>query len=177
MKNIAYFGILSCIILLACERDVTLDETFTENKLVVQAFISPQDTVITVRVSGTNPAVGTVSSTNKWIANANVSISDGKNTLILPHDKFGYYKIKVGNFKIEQQKEYFLKVNTPDGRAAEASCVVPVTTLKPAMLLSSISAVNGQTNQVVVKWQDEANKKNYYGVWFGLILHAVHRSR
>lgn len=166
MKNIVFFGILSFWIL-ACERDVTLDETFTENKLVVQSFISPQDTVITVRVSGTNPAVGTVSSQNKWITNANVSISDGKTTLILPHEKFGYYKIKIGDFKIEPNKEYLLKVNTPDGRAAEASCVVPVTMLKPAMLLSTISAVNGQSNQVLVKWQDEVNKKNYYGAWFG----------
>jgi hypothetical protein len=162
-------SLISCVLiycLWGCEEDVKLDETYVENKLVVQSFISPQDTVLTVRVSETKPLIGTVSTENKWIANANVSVSEGQNTLLIPYEKMGFYKYRLIS-KIKVGTIYSLKVTTPDGRKVEAVCKIPEITIDSTDLKVKITQVVGSRNQMLIEWQDVPNQKNYYGIWFG----------
>lgn len=153
-------------LVLSCKQEVKLDASLVEIKLVVQCFISPQDTVINVLVSQTSPIVGTVNGNNIKITNALVTLSNGETTLNIPFVK-EYYQLPITSaFRIEFGKVYTLKVTTPNGQSVEATCEVPNMNITERDLIVTVtSADKYDKKQLLLLWNDISGQPNYYGVW------------
>src|SRR3972149_9782654 len=72
-----------------CEKDVTnIKQPETKPKLVAGCFISPQDTLIIVTLTRSNPIFGTGhnDSNNLSVTDASVIISNGINSVVIPYN-------------------------------------------------------------------------------------------
>lgn len=163
MKKLSLI-VLSIFSITACQSEISVIDIENENKLVVQSFISPQDTILSVRVSGTNAVIGQVSKEFKTISNASVSIGNEVKNVFLPYDKEGFYRILSRQMEIKAGQTYFLKVNTSDGRTVSATCTIPLNTVEAKMVTVDIKSVSADTKNVTLKWDDISKEQNYYGI-------------
>jgi hypothetical protein len=163
MKRYTLF-ILIIFSVTACQSELSVVDIASENKLVVQSFISPQDTILSVRVSNTNAVIGQVSKEFKTIANATVTIGNGIKSVLLSYDKDGYYRISSKQLEVKSGQKYFLNVNTPDGRAVSGECTIPLTTIDKTKMIIDIQSLTSETKYVSVKWDDIPNEQNYYAL-------------
>src|ERR687886_1486102 len=110
-------SLLTSLLLLlvgGCERAVP-DGLLTKNpaSLVINAFISPQDSLIQVFVYESIP-VNTALTTPRLVPNATVRLSSGSESVILPKvryetstpSSFEVYQIPAGSFSIQAGKNY-----------------------------------------------------------------------
>ncbi|MEJ8802230.1 DUF4249 domain-containing protein [Pontibacter sp. H249] len=114
--------------LTGCEQDAENVKPFkVESKLVVHAFISPQDTVVKVHVQKSQPAIGKqMRDEQLQISNANVTITDGSSTVTLTYDaNHNAYFTEPDEWPIMAGKTYKLSVTAPGGFSATGSCTVP----------------------------------------------------
>lgn len=174
MRNVLLLlGLIS--LLAACDG---LERSVDDSALVpttdlptITSFISPQDTVLEVRVEKTIPAVGTQSSrAGEPIRDAVVTITDGVSLITLRQNLnyFGIYQTTPRSFSVEAGKTYSLRVIIPDGRVAEASCTIPVHSVDRSTVSLEKSSMNQQSSpftNVSVKWQDRAGEPNYYALY------------
>ncbi|PWK21863.1 uncharacterized protein DUF4249 [Arcicella aurantiaca] len=156
MKTLKYlFFIASTCTMLSCQTVVENINLPYEERLVIESFISPQDTLLEVKVSKTKPVVGTFPS-NQYspysgnevrpiIEGAIVEISDGQKkatfqlqTIVNP---FGTeydpstgkpipqsrrgYFLKTKDFPIVAGKTYTLTAKAPNLPEVSATCTVP----------------------------------------------------
>jgi biopolymer transport protein ExbD len=163
MRNISLF-ILTFFSLTACQTELSVLDIPNENKLVVQSFISPQDTLLSVRVSNTNAIIGQVTKEFKTVSNAVVTIGNGTKNISLPYDKEGYYRVSSKQLAIKAGQTYFLQVNTPDGRSVSAECTIPVNSVDAKKVSVDIQSVSSNRKFIVLKWDDIPNQQNYYGI-------------
>jgi hypothetical protein len=161
MRNLL-ISILLIFFITACETELSSVEIPDENKLVVESYISPQDTLLSVRVGNTNPVIGKVSKEFKVVSNASVKMSNGTKTISLPYDKDGYYRISAKQFTIVKGQKYSLQVSTPDGRNVTGECTIPSTAIDAQKVSVDVQSVNSGTKKLTVKWQDILNEQNYY---------------
>ncbi len=167
-KNIRNIFIAFSIIGLftGCEDYATkVDMPHVEKKIVVQSFISPDDTVVSALITWSKPIIGT----KDWedielILNATVIISDGTKTeQLLWNDKNELYEIRASVFPIIAGKKYFLTVSVPDGNNVKSVCEVPFTK-NTSLTLSRIDTnmVDYDVN-VSFRYKDhEPGRNNYY---------------
>ncbi|TDB68094.1 DUF4249 domain-containing protein [Arundinibacter roseus] len=154
----------------------------TTSQLTLFSFISPQDTLIRVKVSQTRPLFGEVlTGSNLMIINgdtiytgdalpkASVQISDGKTSAALtyvPQEEL--FAISTKQFPILAGKTYTLTV-AEGNRRAEASCTIPenaVTIQKYTLdtLVVSNFGLRDSTLSLSFTWQDPGQQTNYYRV-------------
>ncbi|AFK02323.1 hypothetical protein Emtol_1174 [Emticicia oligotrophica DSM 17448] len=199
MKNILlkFILVLSSLHFWACETivdDIPLSR-FPEikEKLVMNSFISPQDTVIYVRLTLSSPLFGaykplvfnnfntsdtTTQNIDALVADATVTISNGNQTATIPYNKTNYlYALPTTIFKIEAGKTYTLKAITKNHRV-EASTTIPLQKVpiesfetNPTSRLANFQSaqLGPQTDTVkgvefVFRWKDLPNQKNYYKI-------------
>ena len=148
----------------ACESELSSIDVPDENKLVVESYISPQDTILSVRVGNTNPVIGKVSKEFKVISNANVKMGNASKTVNLSYDKDGYYRISAKQFFIIKGQKYTLQVSTPDGRNVTSECTIPPTSIDTKKVSVDIQSVNSGIKILTVKWSDIPNEQNYYAL-------------
>lgn len=106
-----------------------MDLPKTEPKPVLVCFLSPEDSFITVRITNSIPLYrGTGNQYPLEINNAEVRLSDGSSTVIIPwfKDSIGY-RISSSAFPILPGKTYLIEVNIPDGRKLSAQTKVPIS--------------------------------------------------
>ncbi len=161
MKKLSLI-IVAIFTITACQSELSVVDIPNENKLVIQSFISPQDTILSVRVSSTNAVIGQVSKEFKTISNASVTIGNGIKSVLLPYDKDGYYRISSKQLEVKSGQKYFLNVNTPDGRAVSGECIVPLAMIDKTKMIIDIHSLASETKLVSVKWNDIPNEQNYY---------------
>ncbi len=153
------------LIFTSCEKVVTnVDLPNTEQQLVVQSFISPQDEVIKVWVSLSKPVFSsTPIEDSDFIENATVVISDGatSKTLSKPFGEY-YYWVNNIDFPIVAGKTYTLNVSTPDGKKCDAICTVPLNKIMSFEMVS-IDTVDYR-NIIKTKFKDISNEDNYYNI-------------
>ncbi|CAA9212959.1 MAG: hypothetical protein AVDCRST_MAG56-10 [uncultured Cytophagales bacterium] len=172
-------GLLLALVCLlaACEKEVTsLKLPGADSQLVVNAFISPQDTVLEVAVYESKPVVGErPGSASDIIRDATVTLSDGEKTVVLPlldptpDLRRTSYRTRPEALPIEAGKTYYLQVSTPDGRLVTAQCTVPAA--PPATQIRLDSVVRTLENGAAFRnytgtlyWQDLAGEENFYRV-------------
>jgi hypothetical protein len=171
----------------ACESLIT---TVPESKLpkgaekvVVHAYISPQDTAILVKVSSSTPLLGvsqvngvgytvvgedTIYYTGGNIDNARVVLANSKKQSVeIPYyQPEMLYKLDAGKFPIEAGETYTLTVETSKGKV-EATCTVPeehttATTYKIDTLTDNVNGVPVKLFRINYDWKDIAGQTNYY---------------
>lgn len=147
----------------ACQSELTQVDIPNENKLVVESYISPQDTVLSVRVSNSSAIYGQVTKGVSYVSNAVVSMSDGTKTISLSYDKDGYYRISANQLLVKTGKSYFLKISTPDRRLVSGECTIP-NTVDNRKLSVEVQKNNTDTKEISIKWTDFANEQNYYAI-------------
>ncbi|GAA4460303.1 hypothetical protein GCM10023189_35220 [Nibrella saemangeumensis] len=148
------------------QQEVAPDELVNQpEKLIVVCFISPQDTLLTAKVTLTRPIL---SSDNKSteVTKATVKIAEGSRSVTLAYDaKNKYYKANARQFAIEAGKTYQITVTTPDGKKAESTCMVPQPVTVARVQFDSLTTNVTNANKryyVQLRWQDPAGQKNYY---------------
>jgi hypothetical protein len=175
-KRLTYIiFIISQLFLLSCKSLVKeIDPSIlpqTDSKLVVACFISPQDTILSAKVTETKVLIGSTGDIRNDIKNATVKLSDGVKTVQLFYSaSLGYYRILPKELPIIVGKTYSIDVSTPDGRKVNATTTVPNNVPIKEIKVDSSSNTSGfGGNQVVntsytvkVIWQDIANATNFY---------------
>ena len=98
----------------------------TDSKLVVACFISPQDTVLSAKVTETKVLIGSTGDIKDDITNATVKLSNGTKTISLVYNAAnGYYRALPSELLILPEKTYNIEVSTPDGRKVSSTTKVP----------------------------------------------------
>ena len=175
------FGV---VVLYGCDslrQEVNPDRLNRESaKLVVNCFLSPQDTVLAVKVTRSLPVLGdgtgatAVTGTN--VVDATVTISDGARSVSLKYDNTQFprdaaqpfYSVDARQLPIVAGHTYKLTVRTPAGEIATSTCTVP-----GAVIMTGVSFDSLDENQfgrkfkryfVRSRWTDPAGQINYYQV-------------
>jgi hypothetical protein len=139
--------------------------TQVAKKLVIIGFISPQDTVLAVKVNITRPVSDPNYTTNYGtVANAKVTLTAGSRSIQLTYNgKNDYYQADPKKFPIKAGESYQVLAETPDGLKASGKCTVPQTTVLQRVRLDSTEDANQQKQYFVrYYWQDVAATTNYY---------------
>lgn len=149
------------------------------DQLVVTCYLSPQDTVLAVKVTRSQSVLEdelqAVSSRN--VVDATVTLSDGSRSVILPYDNTSrpqslrpYYNISATKMPIIVGRSYTLTVVTPRGERATSTCTIPGAVNLTGVTFDSLQSGNSQRYFVRARWRDEVGRPNYYqttGVfWF-----------
>lgn len=175
MKKIIY---LSCIAIAlysitGCVRDannVTLPQS--DPKLVVTAFISPEDTILKVEITKSKPVLGKQDAYGaiNAVQNAQVTISDGVQTLQLTYDatalNYSYPLSGNANF-IKPGGTYFLTATTPDGKSVSATTTIPANKINATTAVITLKADNTEDyprDKIEFSFYDISNEENYYRV-------------
>ncbi|QKZ15579.1 DUF4249 domain-containing protein [Spirosoma sp. KUDC1026] len=139
-------------------------------KLVVTGFLSPQDTVLAVKVSRSRTVLGDSINTGATqnIQNAVVTIQEGGRLVALnnKNNTADYYSIEARFLPIIAGRTYKLVVQTPGGERAESSCTIPSIVRLDGIAFDS-AIINQFFNQqkryyVHASWTDQPNQANYY---------------
>jgi hypothetical protein len=176
-KNILFT--LLILLFVSCEKEAHVKLPPVKEKLVINSFISPQDTILRVFVGKSTPVFGTkdlnipIQEQNGRIKDAKVTISDGIKLIQLEYDSAeSKYLSKKNELLIETGKEYFLEV-TALGQTAKASCIVPdptpIVAIKLDTLDKRILTLDQEyiftTIQINAIWKDLFQWKNYYRIY------------
>lgn len=139
-------------------------------KLVVTCFLSPQDTVLAVKVNRSQPVVGESTSfinTGINVPDATVTLSEGGKSVALRFDaRLGYYQAAISQLPVVAGRTYSVVIQTPAGERAEASCTVPGVVQPTGITFDSLTENQyGRRIKryfVRARWMDPAGQANYY---------------
>ena len=191
-KSFILLLLASIFSFISCKSLVTDIDIPYHDRLVIQCFISPQDTLLEVSVTQTAPVIGTVlDGVERYpnILNANVVLSDGEKSITIPYKTLqlpssynadgeyiytarSRYFLSAKNLPIMVGKTYTLKVSAPGFESVEGSCVIPTKVVAEKDILSSQSLITGNVGRgatgtypsIAVSFKDIAGEENFYGV-------------
>jgi len=184
MKQLNIFSVFilaSLLLLFSCEKAVTnVELPKQEKKLVVYAYISPEDSLISVHVSESHPIWQPYSGGYyETVKNAHVKITGNGTEAHVPYDQNSdTYILSTSLFPIIPGAPYGLLVSTPDGKSVQASCTVPFNTNQSVGLVAVDTITEewgGKKLRVKVRFTDIVGETNYYrvgGVWKYIDLYA-----
>ncbi len=162
MKYIKY--IILCCFIYSCETNVDVNDLLDQEQLIViNGYLSPQDTILKVQVSKSlSRATKNITESDLVIKNASVAISNenGKKVTLKYSEKSKKYEILANQLPILSGKKYFLTVNA-QGKKFNASCQIPSSTIKDI----NFKLINNTSNyfqKIKVQFDDIENIKNYY---------------
>jgi hypothetical protein len=152
----------------------------TASKLAVACFISPQDSLLTAKVSRSRPLLDEDPTRNVEVFDATVTLADGQQTVTLTYDgQLGYYRADARLLPIQAGKTYTLTVVSTDGLRVTASATVPAAI--PIQAVSAELQPNGSNGssqlQTQISWQDPPASANVYQVRGQLTSAAGSQSR
>lgn len=191
MKNISIILIITCLFT-SCKSLVTDIDIPYHDRLVVQCFISPQDTLLEVSVTQTAPVIGTVlDGTERYpnILNANVVLSDGRNSVTIPYKTLqlpsaydadgeyiftarSRYFLSAKNLPIIAGKNYSLKISAPGFESVESSCIIPtkvvsvkdITSIQTSITGNIGRGVTGTFPSIEVRFKDIEGEESFYSI-------------
>lgn len=137
----------------SCEQDANIDVDIPDMppKLVINSFITPQDTFIRVRVTKSNPIFGSQDiDPAAPVENATVKIFGNNTSVVLTYDAVQeLYFIATTVFSVNPGNEYRLEVSAPG--MSDVSSITVVPPAPPADF--SASFVSGIDSSQVYWWQ------------------------
>jgi hypothetical protein len=171
MNKTHYILLLICSVFLlnSCEKDADVKLPSVESKLVINAFISPQDTMIKVTVSLSQPLFNNSNSTQySSIDNATVQVSNGSSTQTLTYNSTDYYYfLNATQLPIIAGNTYYLTVTTPDGKNVNASTTIPsIDTTLSFSTHQSTNPNSGTQVYINASWNDIPGSEDYYQLAF-----------
>ena len=191
MKNIIIISIITCLFT-SCKSLVTDIDIPYHNRLVVQCFISPQDTLLEVSVTQTAPVIGTVlDGAERYpnILNANVVLSDGQKSVTIPYKTLqlpsaydadgeyiytarSRYFLSAKNLPIIAGRNYSLKISAPGFESVESSCLIPTKVVAEKDISSIQTSITGNIGRgatgtfpsIQVRFKDIEGEESFYSV-------------
>ena len=131
------------------------------SKLVVMGFLSPQDSVLTVKVSRSAPLGGTFN--GSILTNATVLLSDGKTSAKLTYNsKEMYYEVSARKLPVKAGASYTVTVTSTEGQRVQSRCTIPEAVTLSAVRLDSASSGGQKQYLVGYQWQDSGEQTHYY---------------
>jgi Domain of unknown function (DUF4249) len=179
LKIVSHFFLCTAlsIFLFSCEtlvNDIDTDRLPQgKTQLVVQGFLSPQDTLISVRISATTPVFGQIelypttqpAITPEIMKGLNVTISEGSRTATLTlNTQTGNYEAAAALLPIAVGKTYALRITNAAGDVFESSCTVPQAVPITQVKVDSSTGTFTSNKLVQLYWQDPAGTAHYYRV-------------
>lgn len=161
MEKLLYILVSVSILFASCdEYDSDINIKAGESKLVLNGYISPNDTVVRIYLTQTVPTIGTNVDANVY--DGTIVITDGVITDTMHFDN--NQNCYTSNMPIMPSTTYTFKATTPDGRWAEASCTtIPNTPLDFNYTLDSIIDEQTIVYKVTLHWKDSTSiPKVYY---------------
>jgi hypothetical protein len=169
-KNKIIQGILLIAIVInyGCETDANVIVPAGERKLVVGGFLSPSENEHQISLSQTDPLFSTDTSIS--LANVKLTISSDSSSYSPSYDfNSGTFQFNNNQFKIENDKNYHLKIVTEDGKIVESD----MRTLSNQMPLVTDLKLNIDTvytdfmypelqYSLKISWNDLIGEQNYY---------------
>ncbi|MBO0935478.1 DUF4249 domain-containing protein [Fibrella sp. HMF5335] len=137
-------------------------------KLVVNSYISPQDTLLTVKVSRSKPVLIEPSEAQPYVVeNATVTLSTGGQVVVMRYNGARQlYQARPALMPIRTGQTYTLTVSTPDGKQVTAQATVPQPVPISAISLDSTITTTGTTKNKAYRisfvWEDPATETNFY---------------
>jgi len=114
------------MLITSCEREVNnVSLPDFVQKLVINSFISPNDTVSFVSVASNERIFGEFNK-KEPLGNVSAVISNGTNEISLEKVDGGF-TFRYNEMAVEEGKSYRLTVTSDEGLKVEATCTVPVT--------------------------------------------------
>ncbi|MFD1144890.1 DUF4249 domain-containing protein [Larkinella insperata] len=164
------FGITACQNLVTEVDPSNLPQM--DRKLVVNGYLSPQDTVLAVSVSSSQTVLGeVVSDSVNAVRDATVQLSSEGKTVTLTFDpQQRVYTADARQFPIQTGKIYTLRVGAPGFASVTSSCTVPKAVPISDVKIDSTRTYSSPgsdpiwTYQFRAMWQDPAGEPNYYRV-------------
>jgi len=169
-KNKIIQGILLIAIVInyGCETDANVIVPAGERKLVVGGFLSPTENEHQISLSQTDPLFST--DTPISLANVKLTISSDSSSFSPSYDfNSGTFQFNNNQFKLENDKNYHLKIVTEDGKMVESD----MRTLSNQMPLVTDLKLNIDTlytdfmypelqYSLKISWNDLIGEQNYY---------------
>lgn len=160
MKSIKWIFIGLSFFFMACEELASdIDVKEGESKLVLNAYLTPNDSIIKIQVTQTQPLIG--AGIDPIVRNAVLIITDGLQTDTIPYspDEMLY----AINKRVRGGTTYTVRATLPDGRWAEASCTTPQDLpLDYTYTIDSTMEGNKIEYTVTMNWQDLSAATNVY---------------
>lgn len=166
--------VLSSLLFTACESNreevQPAELTAQAGRLVVDCFISPQDTMLTAKVTRSRPVLDNNPLKSVEITDALVQLTNGSQAVTLVYDaQLKYYRARATQMPIRANTTYTMTVRTPDGKQVTAVTTVPkAIALKTVKLDSTLvtQADKSMKKQFSVgcNWQDPGTSTNFYQV-------------
>jgi hypothetical protein len=143
-----------------------------DRKLVVNCYLSPQDTVLAVSVSSSQTVLGDiVTDSVNTVREARVSLaSEGKTVTLAFDPKQQIYTADARQLPILVGKTYTIQVQVAGYETVSSSCTVPVNVPITELKLDSSRSFSGRTENQIwtydvrAVWQDPAGQTNYYRI-------------
>lgn len=164
--------LLPILAITACRKEVKLKLPEAASKPVVYAYISPDDTVIKVKVTRSMPLFEPFNEANfEPQRNATVLLSNSaKEVQLTFNSSTGNYEIKTDAFSIDYGMTYKLKVTLQNGQTAEGETRVPSKAVKinhANYTLRNMST--GTILNVFASYTDDPSTTNYYSLFVSSI--------
>jgi len=126
MKKILFLIISLFVLITSCEREVNnVSLPDFVQKLVINSFISPNDTVSFVSIASNERIFGELNK-KETLGNLNVTISNDVKEISLEKVTDAYV-FRPEDILVEEGKTYRIKVTSDKGLTAEATCTVPMS--------------------------------------------------
>ncbi|MCU0360217.1 MAG: DUF4249 domain-containing protein [Bacteroidia bacterium] len=164
--------LLPILAIIACRKEVKLKLPEASSKPVVFAYISPDDTIIKVKVTRSMPLFEPFNEANfEPQRNAKVLLSNSvKEVQLAFNSSTGNYEIKTEEFAIDYGMTYKLKVTLQNGQTAEGETRVPSKAAKINHARYSLRTINTSTIlNVFVSYDDDPSTANYYNLFVSSI--------
>ena len=171
-KNKIIQGILLIIIALnyGCETDANVVVPAVERKLVVGGFLSPEENEHQISLTQTDPLFSTDSPIS--LANVKLTISSDSSSYSPSYDfNSGTFQFNNNQFKIENDKNYHIKIVTEEGKIVESdmrtlSNQMPlVTDLKLTVDTIYTDWIYPEIQySLKITWNDLVGEQNYYRI-------------
>ena len=174
-----YLLIIITLIFSNCrERTVKVEIPVSENEIIINAIISPNDSLLDVKISKSQPAFGKKSNDpfqllilSRQIDSVIIKNTENNQKIVLPlvkesaeppedfdgfslHSSSLIYTAFTSNFPIQEGKTYQLVVSMKDNIKITAQ-----TTIPSIIDTTRINAINNS-----IQWRDVKNKTNFYSV-------------
>ena len=133
--------------------------------IAILGFISPQDTVIRIRVRWTEPSTGFVPDNRDIlddVTDAHVTLSNGEDEIDLIYEPFRDYTASAQDFPIESGKTYTLSVKQGTQINALAQCTVPPNQVDTSKV---IYLPQNDNFDLIIRWQDIPGRENFYALF------------
>jgi len=158
-KQAVVFLLVGMIFISSCrKKDSTVKLPEAPSKLVIVSFISPQDSLIKVSLTLSQPLYNNAASGNySPVTDAEVIISSMLGSATLGYNSnYKSYVVDSAFLKIREGVTYSISVRTPDGKAADAFTRIPDLNNSLAYSFSEDSL------KVQCTWSDQAGSQDHY---------------